>query len=130
MFFPILLFNVLLILSEGAPPWQQKMTNKCRDGREGVQMEEAKRDISQYNGSDVIEIAIYIGLVAFTCPDEIVPIVEYCKAKSDGKSKLKTLFCVWNGLLIIIDADADKCAERAKLGKCLQRARFQVITDQ
>uniref|UniRef100_A0A183CGH3 Uncharacterized protein n=1 Tax=Globodera pallida TaxID=36090 RepID=A0A183CGH3_GLOPA len=54
MFFPILLFNFLLILSEGAPPWQQKMkATKCRDGREGTQMEEAKRDISHYNGLQV-----------------------------------------------------------------------------
>ncbi|KAI3410332.1 hypothetical protein GPALN_004433 [Globodera pallida] len=84
------------------------MTNKCRDGREGVQMEDAKR--ADYDVSELILIGIYVELVASTCPDEIVPIVEYCNAKNI-KFSFDSLFCVWNGLLIIIDADADKCAE-------------------
>uniref|UniRef100_A0A914HUI9 BTB domain-containing protein n=1 Tax=Globodera rostochiensis TaxID=31243 RepID=A0A914HUI9_GLORO len=111
MFFPILLFNVLLILSEGAL-WQQKeKLTKCHDGREGIQMEQAKRDILEYNPFELIIIAILVEEWAMKCPDEIMPIIEYCDVGNGKIFTVDELHCVLNGLLAFIDADADKCIE-------------------
>uniref|UniRef100_A0A914HP48 B30.2/SPRY domain-containing protein n=1 Tax=Globodera rostochiensis TaxID=31243 RepID=A0A914HP48_GLORO len=114
MFLPILLFNVLLVLSDGAP-WQQKKASfvlkddqpsECRDGREGIQIEDLKkRDL---NGWKRILIALIINQVGQNCPNEVLPIIEHCNA---DVSKDDILFCIWKGLLVHVDADENNCAE-------------------
>uniref|UniRef100_A0A914HQE2 Uncharacterized protein n=1 Tax=Globodera rostochiensis TaxID=31243 RepID=A0A914HQE2_GLORO len=114
MFLPILLFNVLLVLSESAP-WQQKKASfvikddemfKCRDGREGIQIEDAK-DLNMW---ERILIALIIEEAMEKCPNELLPFIEHCNA--DGK--YDESFCILIGLLVRIDADEDKCAEKSE----------------
>ncbi|KAI3420948.1 hypothetical protein GPALN_014575 [Globodera pallida] len=114
MFLPILLFNVLLVLSDGAP-WQQKKASvvvvptdfqspKCRDGRDGIQIEDAKRD---FNGLMMLASVVVLEAMDKFCPYELSPFVRHCKTTADDK-----LFCMWKGFLIRVDADADKCVEK------------------
>uniref|UniRef100_A0A914HQC3 Uncharacterized protein n=1 Tax=Globodera rostochiensis TaxID=31243 RepID=A0A914HQC3_GLORO len=117
MFLPILLFNVLLVLSESAP-WQQKKAalvpkeddvplSKCRDGREGIQIEDVKkRDLS---AGDKLGIAMFLALVMEKCPYEVLPFIEHCNAEL---SKDDMYFCLLNGFLVLFDVDEDKCAEK------------------
>uniref|UniRef100_A0A183BWV8 EF-hand domain-containing protein n=1 Tax=Globodera pallida TaxID=36090 RepID=A0A183BWV8_GLOPA len=134
MFYPMLIFNVLLILSEGAPWQQKKKPTKCRDGREGTQMEDAKRDILKYNGLELIIIAKLVEEFAMNCPDEIMTIFEHCDVGNDKIFTVDEFHCGLNGLFDFVDADADKCIETketsAFLAKCGKQLKAANIEDQ
>uniref|UniRef100_A0A914I3J0 Uncharacterized protein n=1 Tax=Globodera rostochiensis TaxID=31243 RepID=A0A914I3J0_GLORO len=130
MFLPILLFNVLLVLSDGAP-WQQNKKYKCRDGRDGAQIEDAMRNLLKYDAllkfffRQPRPITVDTQIMK-SCPNGIT-ILEHCDANNDELYTLYEFYCVYHGFLILADADADKCIDTKELhafeAKCEKQSK-------